>query len=321
MGSLRTARWPCRGGSARRVSRRHVFAIHDVAPSRFDEAVEWRRLIAERTLGPVSLLIVPYFHLIDEWTQPVTTWLQAVINQGDEPVLHGYSHAAARGGDEREFRTLSAGAAAARMQLGRQALAAVGMNCHGFIAPCYAAPRLSSRALHVAGLQWWATRLSINTATLSITVPSLGVGASTAMRRAVTPTAVRLASQAIRRAPRVRIDLHPADLHHPRLRAAGIELIERAVEHHGETTTHSAMLDEDPDDSRRDQPPTIAATPANAMTAPLRCVNARCSPSRIRAKRIVTTGSRLAISSPGLLGGFCACQRTSQCHATGGKGG
>ena len=250
MGPLWPARWPCRGGYARRVTR-HVFAIHDVAPSRFDEAVEWRRLIAERTQGPVSLLIVPRFHLIDEWTESVTAWLHAVINQGDEPVVHGYSHAATRRGDEREFRTLSDGATAARMQLARQTLVTLGVDCRGFIAPCYAAPRLTSRTLRVAGLQWWATRVSLNTATRSITVPSLGVGASTATRRVITPTAVRLASQAIRRAPRIRIDLHPADLHHPRLRAASIELIERAVELHGETVTHSAMLDEDSDGSGR----------------------------------------------------------------------
>lgn len=251
MGSLWPPRWPRRGGYARRVTRRHVFAIHDVAPSRFDEAVEWRRLIAERTSGPVSLLIVPRFHLIDEWTEPVTTWLQTVITQGDEPVVHGYSHAATQRGDEREFRTLSDGAAAARMQLARQTLVTLGVNCRGFIAPCYATPRLSNRALRIAGLQWWATRISLNTATRSITVPSLGVGASTATRRVITPTAVRLASQAIRRAPRIRVDLHPADLHHPRLRAAGIELIERAVEQHGETVTHNVMLDEDPDGSGR----------------------------------------------------------------------
>jgi hypothetical protein len=35
------------------------------------------------------------------------------------------------------------------------------------------------------------------------------------------------------------------------LRAAGIELIERAVEQHGETVTHNVMLDEDPDGSGR----------------------------------------------------------------------
>jgi hypothetical protein len=51
----------------------------------------------------------------------------------------------------------------------------------------------------------------------------------------------RAAARALARVPAVRLDLHPADLRHPRLAAAGRDLLERLLSQGRRPATHAAL--------------------------------------------------------------------------------
>jgi hypothetical protein len=57
----------------------------------------------------------------------------------------------------------------------------------------------------------------------------------------LSPAAVRAAAGAFALAPAVRLDLHPADLRHPRLASAGRDLLERLLSQGRRPVTHAAL--------------------------------------------------------------------------------
>jgi predicted deacetylase len=225
------------------MTARFAIAIHDVAPSWLPEAQEWRSLIAERTTAPVALLVVPRFRLIDTWDGENLEWLQQQVAAGDEPVLHGYTHTTPDHDDEREFRGISALEARGRVLAGLAALRTVGVYPRGFIAPCYNGACDRWFESERSGIAWWATRLDLRTRSRVMTAPAIGLGASTLTRRRMTPAAAQWGLRLAQRHHRYRIDLHPADLRHDRLRATGLELIDRALDAGDELSTHEMLLD------------------------------------------------------------------------------
>lgn len=247
------------------MTARFAIAIHDVAPSWQPEVEEWRSLIAERTDAPVSLLIVPRFHLFDTWGGSALDWLHGLLAHGDEPVLHGYSHMTSDPGDEREFRGASRFEARGRLLAGEAALLAASIRPRGFIAPCYSGGDASWFDRHNSAITWWATRLDVRSLEGSVSAPAVGLGASTATRRRISPAAAPWGLRLAQRHGRYRIDLHPADLRHERLRAAGIELIDRAVDSGDRAVTHEALLDHDV---------------ADAEASPARTERYRCTKGR-----------------------------------------
>jgi hypothetical protein len=40
----------------------------------------------------------------------------------------------------------------------------------------------------------------------------------------------------------VRVDLHPVDVRHPRLRGAVVDMVDEAISHHGRTVRHVDLL-------------------------------------------------------------------------------
>jgi hypothetical protein len=220
-----------------------AIAIHDVAPSWLPESQEWRSLIAERTSAPVTLLVVPRFRLVDTWDGENLAWLQHQVAAGDEPVLHGYTHTTPDPDDEREFRGVSALEARGRVLAGLAALRTVGVYPRGFIAPCYNGACDRWFESERSGIAWWATRLDLRTRSRVMTAPAIGLGASTMTRRRMTPAAAQWGLRLAQRHHRYRIDLHPADLRHARLRSAGIDLVERALESGDQLVSHEALID------------------------------------------------------------------------------
>lgn len=226
------------------MSARHlVVALHDVAPSTIDETRRWRELVGAIVSGPVSLLLVPRYRGHDSWRSGAAAgWVRARCEEGDEPVLHGYCHLDRRGRDGRELAGREPRAVAELVRDGAAELAAGGLPTAGWIAPSYVHPRHADGACRAAGLRWWATRLALRDAVGARPLPSLGLGASSAVRRVVSPSAARAAARALAAAPAVRLDLHPADLAHPRLERAGLALLELlAVDQSRRTLTHAAL--------------------------------------------------------------------------------
>lgn len=225
------------------MTHRHVIAIHDVAPSTMDEVRELRRLARAVRPGPVALLIVPCLHGDERWPSADAAWLRAAIAHGDEPVLHGLTHAGRQPGDERELRGLCSADASHRLQRGLEALAELGVRPAGVIPPCYAQPREPAAAVRAAGLAWWADRRGIRSTTgRHVSAPAIGLGASTTPRRLLTPPAARVAAAALAGERRIRIDLHPADLRHRRLRGAAEYLLQWAAGRRGHATRHAELL-------------------------------------------------------------------------------
>ena len=203
-----------------------VVSIHDVAPSTINEAREWRARVAELVAGPVSLLLVPRYRGRDSWRSgPARGWARERAADGDEIVLHGWSHVRA---DGRDGGVISEGLDELRL---------AGLAPEGYIAPAYGRPSGAGDP----GLAWWATRGALAWDGGRRRLPSLGLGASTAPRRALSPAAARTAAQALAHARAVRLDLHPADLRHPRLAAAGRDLLERLLSQGRRPLTHAAL--------------------------------------------------------------------------------
>ncbi len=220
-----------------------VIALHDVAPSTLAETVRWRARVAEVTGGPVSLLVVPRYGGRDSWRSgPGVAWIRERGRDGDEVVMHGYSHLSLAGRDGGELRGRDARSIATLIRDGVAEMREVGLAAEGFISPAYAHPARADASCRAAGLRWWATRGSLRSADGARRLPSIGLGASTPGRRALSPPAARLALRLLRAAPVVRLDLHPADLRHARLERAGMELLEALLDQGRRPVTHAALL-------------------------------------------------------------------------------
>lgn len=225
--------------------RRLVVSIHDVAPATLRECRALRALVDD-TLGPVpvSLLVVPRYHGDPVWSASARGWLGWRADRGDEIVLHGLDHLDHRGADGGEFARLrSPAAAGGRIREALAILGDQGLTALGFVAPAYLHPSTLDVACDAAGLDWWATRGQLRRAGWMLALPSIGLGASTAARRALSPPAARIAAHALATAPAVRLDLHPADLRHARLAATVAPLLATLAGQGRTALRHRDLLD------------------------------------------------------------------------------
>ena len=231
-----------------------MIALHDVAPSTLEATARWRAIVADLTPGPVSLLVVPRYGGRDSWRAgPAPRWVRARAGEGDETVLHGYSHLSVDGRDGCELVARDPRAIDGLIREGLAEMDAAGVLTDGFIAPSYAHPDVAGDACRAAGLGWWATRTAlVSRGGDEIRLPSIGLGASTAPRRILSPGAARAGARLLARAPALRLDLHPADLGHSRLERAGRALLATLLDQGRYPLTHADLL---PDRL----PPTIAA--------------------------------------------------------------
>lgn len=222
---------------------RLVISIHDVAPSSLDGARDLRARVARRVEGPVSLLVVPRNRGRESWRSGEgRRWLGERQDGGDELVVHGYTHVGRGGRDGAELRRRGSEAVRDVVGDGIAELGAVGLRAHGFIAPSYAHPRDAEAALLGSGLRWWATRGSLRSPQGRVALPSIGLGASTAPRRALSPAVAALAVRALTAVPVVRLDLHPADLAHRRLARAVDSLLGALLAQGRRPVVHEEIL-------------------------------------------------------------------------------
>lgn len=219
-----------------------IISIHDITPRRLDAADRWRAAAQARIPGPVSLLVVPRYAGRDSWRAgPGGAWLRERERAGDEVVVHGYAHTRA-GRDGAETAGRGPRWVDAVVAEGAAELRAVGVRPSGFIAPAYGGARGVAAACATAGLSWWATRFHLRAQGARYAVPSIGLGASRPARRALSPAVARGVAGVLAAWPVVRIDLHTADLEHPRLAAAGRELMDVLAGQGRRPVTHDALI-------------------------------------------------------------------------------
>ncbi len=207
------------------MSRRLAVALHDVEPRSFARCKEIRGWLADRGIGPITLLVIPaaYLHPIGTRAPALAAWLRTRVACGDTIAQHGLAHTASKrprwprslladwqGGDAAEFPGLGAEDTAQRVQTGRRLLREIELDPRGFVAPGYAYTDALRHELR-RSFEWFAELRSVQLGEQrALDSPALCLGASTSLKRRLSPTYVRVAAQ--RSAHDVlRLDIHPAD--------------------------------------------------------------------------------------------------------------
>lgn len=222
---------------------RLIIAIHDITPARLGRACLLRDMVRREVPGPASLLVVPRYAGVASWRSGDGARRLAELSlAGDELVVHGYSHITRSGRDGAETARLGAASLRATVAAGAGELRRVGLSPSGFVAPAYGRAAHCSDACRDAGLRWWAGRVALHHHGGAIVVPSIGLGASRGVRRAVSPVLAATAARLLRRAPVVRLDLHTSDVDHPRLAIAARSLLCRLLDQGRVPATHGALV-------------------------------------------------------------------------------
>ncbi len=202
-------------------------AVHDVEPATFARCALIRDWLCDHGIERVTLLVVPapHLHPIGEARAEMLDWLDERAACGDAIAQHGLSRE--RGG---EFAGLDAAEARRAVDAGRRVLRLAGLPARGFVAPAYA----YTPALHqvlATRFEWWAglTHLWRSCGSQSRVL---------AVRPGAPNTLRRLAQPWVARGPLLRVDVHPADLEHPRRIGALEQLL------HGARGRESVTYDE-----------------------------------------------------------------------------
>jgi predicted deacetylase len=205
-----------------------LVALHDVEPATFHRCTRIRSWLEDRGVQRATLLVIPAadLHPFDDRRPDLAGWLQLRALLGDAIAQHGFQHrqvataslprqllARVQGGRCAEFVGLGEEDTRRAVRTGRRVLARAGVEPHGFVAPAYAyTPAL--RAELAGSYDWWASLFRVWNGHRGPFTPALGLGTSGAVKRALSPLALRAGSRLERRT--LRLDLHPADFDHPR---------------------------------------------------------------------------------------------------------
>ncbi len=221
-----------------------VVSIHDVAPATLHRVVRLRDLVTT-TIGaaPVSLLVVPRYHGDPRWDESSQGWVLARKQTGDEIVAHGLVHLTPSGRDGPEFSRSGPVDATTALMVARDDLRRMGFGVEGFIAPAYGHPPRLEKALRESGLGWWATRTTLRWGGGGRILPSVGLGASTPLRRGFSPLAAKGTAVVAARSAAIRLDLHPPDLDSRWGRSHVERLLDTLVEQQQRSPiTHAALV-------------------------------------------------------------------------------
>lgn len=203
-------------------ARRLAVTLHDVEPATFTRCALIRDWLADHGVDRVTLLVIPApdLHPFDGRRPDLATWLSERERAGDAVAQHGFHHlrhrrgrtARLRGGSA-EFLGLDERETTRAVDAGRRVLKLAGLEPRGFVAPAYA----YTPALRVAlreRFTWWAGLLRLHADGGNCLMPALGLGTSDAVVRATSPIVLRTCAALA--GSTLRLDLHPADLDHPR---------------------------------------------------------------------------------------------------------
>ena len=202
--------------------------LHDVEPATFDRCARIRDWLDDLGVERVTLLVIPAadMHPVGDRAPGLTDWLRERARDGDEIAQHGFQHVQLRpaspprqlvarlqGDRAAEFVGMSEPDTRRVVDAGRRILRLAGLDARGFVAPAYAyTPVL--RATLAERFAWWAGLLGLHSGARSQLSPALGLGTSGPVKRRTSPVFLRAAARVA--GPALRLDLHPADLDHPR---------------------------------------------------------------------------------------------------------
>jgi predicted deacetylase len=225
---------------------RIAVALHDIEPATFERCALIRDWLDDHGVDRVTLLVIPAcdLHPLGERSPEMASWLAERRRAGDSIAQHGFHHQQLRrgafsrptlthprGGREAEFVGLNRDETRHAVDAGWRVMKLAGIEPDGFVAPAYAyTPEL--RRVLASKFRWWAGLLRLH-GTLAadgdsrhLLAPAWGMTTDSRLRRALSPTLLRLGSHLCGNI--MRLDLHPADLQHPRHMMALERILSRA---------------------------------------------------------------------------------------------
>jgi predicted deacetylase len=221
------------GGSSGAREQTIAVALHGIEPATFERCALIRDWLEDHGVDRVTLLVIPArdLHPVGERSPEMVRWLCERRREGDSIAQHGFQHARPqRSGSARrmlahpsrlragEFVGLDGEETRRALYAGWRVLKLAGIEPDGFVAPAYAYTSALRDALRMK-FHWWADLLRVYTAHdapggRDPLAPAWGLAAAGPFSRALSPPLVRAGSLLPTRT--LRIDLHPADLRHPR---------------------------------------------------------------------------------------------------------
>jgi predicted deacetylase len=223
-------------------------SIHDVAPDTWPDCVHLQQAVRAVADIPLTWLVVPRYHGRAPAAPAMERALDALLAQGHELALHGYTHldsAPPRPGlrsrflrtvytqGEGEFAAIGEAEARQRIALGLAWFAQRGWPVRGFVPPAWLLGEAAWRVLREFPFEYTTTmsHFHLLQARRALCSPSLVYAARNAGGRLLSPRVAGVLASLLAPAPLVRLSLHPRDARHPALVRHAQHLIERLLEH------------------------------------------------------------------------------------------
>jgi predicted deacetylase len=222
-------------------------ALHDVEPATFERCALIRDWLDDHGVDRVTLLVIPArdLHPVGERSPEMTSWLAERRRAGDSIAQHGFQHERTRrcgalpgsllttpARRTGEFVGLDKAETQRAVNAGWRLLKLAGIEPDGFVAPAYVyTPEL--RGVLPSRFRWWAGLLGVHSRAqpageprARLLSPVWSMGGEGALQRALSPALIRAGGMFGGRT--LRVDLHPADLQHPRQMLALDHVLDRA---------------------------------------------------------------------------------------------
>jgi predicted deacetylase len=226
---------------AKRSPQTIAIALHGIEPATFEPCAMIRDWLDDHGVDRVTLLVIPArdLHPVGARSPEMVRWLSERRRAGDSIAQHGFQHTRVhRGASPRrvlaqlhghqpgEFVGLDADETRRAVNAGWRVLKLAGIEPDGFVAPAYSYTAALRQALALR-FRWWAGLLQVHRAPLPPgphdgardpcarqLSPAWSLATSGPLSRVLSPPLVRAGS--LLPIGTLRIDLHPADLRHPR---------------------------------------------------------------------------------------------------------
>lgn len=221
-------------------------SIHDVAPSTWPACARLLAAVESVATVPVTLLVVPHYHRRDDGGAAFRRTLEQRLARGDELALHGYFHLddgppprhwrerLLRTGytaGEGEFSAMGAQAVRERLEAGRAWFAQRDWPLSGFVAPAWLMNAPTWAYLRGSGLRYTTTLRAFHRLEdgARVRAQSLVYSVRGRWRRDLSRLWNTALLQRQRRAPLLRLSLHPADARYPEVVRHWQRLLARAL--------------------------------------------------------------------------------------------
>lgn len=245
---------------SRSARRTIAVALHDIEPATFERCALIRDWLDDHGVDRVTLLVIPArdLHPLGERSPGMTSWLGERRRGGDSIAQHGFQHERTRRCDvlpwnllrtptrrSGEFVGLGIDETQRAVNAGWRVLKLAGIEPDGFVAPAYAyTPAL--RSVLPSRFRWWAGLLGVHRRTPEmdgdsgrLLAPAWGMGTAGRLQRTLSPALIRAGGMLS--GDTLRLDLHPADLQHPRHMLA-LEWVLQRASRRREAITYDELL-------------------------------------------------------------------------------